>query len=149
MTAKALVQGNGTTLPVEILNPTDEDVCLYKYTNLGNVTRIADSDVVCSMQTQPNENSAELQGQSDSLSPEVERIVENIDADLTKQQKFKVRQLLHKNEDVFATKDLPFGRTNSAYIFFKFCSHVHGYVFFGWAPKNFEVSTTKSRPWHS
>ena len=111
--AKALVQGCGATLPIEILNPSEEDVCLFKYTNIGVVSRIADTDVVCSLDTQPSEgNSADLRGQSDSLPPEVEKIVENIDADLSKQQKFKVRQLLHKNEGVFATKEQPFGRTD-------------------------------------
>ena len=113
LTAKVLVRGCGTTLPVEILNPTEEDVCLYKYTNLGIVSRVADSNVVCSIQTQLSKNnSAELHGQSDSLPPEVEKIVENIDVDLTKQQKFKIRQLLHKNENIFATKEQPFGRTD-------------------------------------
>ena len=112
LTAKVLVQGSGTILPIEVLNPTEEDVCLYKYTNLGIVSRVADSDVLCSMQTWSSQNPAKLWGQSDSLTPEVEKIVENIDADLTKQQKFKVRQLLHQNEDVFATKEQPFGCTD-------------------------------------
>ena len=112
LTAKVLIQGRGTHLPIEVLNPTEEDICLYKYTNLGVVTRIGDADIVCAIKQQAQEeNPADMCGQSDVLSPEIKKLVDDIDVDLTKQQRFKIRQLLHKNEDVFATKEQPFGRT--------------------------------------
>ena len=62
LTAKVLVQGCGTHVPVEVLNPTDEDVCLHRHTNLGIVSRIGDTDVVCTIQEQlqEEEHSAEF-----------------------------------------------------------------------------------------
>ena len=113
LTAKVLIEGRGSCLPVEVLNPTDEDICLYRNTNLGVVTRIADTDVVCAIQDQLDEqNSAESRDQKNALSPEIEKLIDNAEIELNKSQKSKIRQLLQQNIEIFATKEDPFGHTD-------------------------------------
>ena len=113
LTAKVLVQGGGTKIPVELLNPTEEDVYLHRHTNLGIVTRVTNPEIVCSIETSTKGSEKSGIGtQSDELAPELTRLVDEIDDDLTLQQRVKVKQLLHKNRDVFATKEVPFGQTD-------------------------------------
>ena len=113
LTAKVLVQGGGTRVPVEILNPTDENISLFRHTNLGVVTRVTSSDVVSRISCEERtDQPPRLAGVSDDLNPELDKLVQSIDSDLTLKQKTKVKQLLEKNKEVFATKQKPFGRTD-------------------------------------
>ena len=48
---KVLVRVSGKSLPVEIINPTDRDVTLYKHTNLGIAFPVEDDEIVGSIQT--------------------------------------------------------------------------------------------------
>ena len=50
LTAKNLTRAVGTRLPVEILNPTDEAVILYKHTNLGLLHKEEDHEDVFPME---------------------------------------------------------------------------------------------------
>ena len=46
------------------------------------------------------------------MSPELEKLVNSIDSDLSFSQKTSVKQLLHQNSSIFATQDNPFGKTD-------------------------------------
>ena len=47
--AKTLSRGCGNKIQVELMNPTESDVNLYRYTSLGIVTRIQQPDVLCAI----------------------------------------------------------------------------------------------------
>ena len=111
-TAKSLVEGRGTFVPVEVLNPTEEDICLYRHTNLGVVTRVAEHDVLHTLETKPTLECAESAHQDVQLPEEVQKLIDGAEADLSEAQKIKIKDLLQDNLDVFATKDKPFGRTD-------------------------------------
>ena len=37
-------------MPVEVMNPLDEDVVLYKYTQVGIVSMLPDHETICSLE---------------------------------------------------------------------------------------------------
>ena len=111
-TAKSLVEGRGSFVPVEVLNPTEDDICLFRHTNLGIVSRVAETDVLHSIETKPAQGSAESACQEDGLPEEVQRLIDEAETDLSEDQKVKIEGLLKENLDVFATKEQPFGRTD-------------------------------------
>ena len=101
--ARTLVQGNGRKVPIELMNPTGESCYLYKGTHVGLASKIQ----------RINEEKAESMKQEGmmSLRPELEKLAQDIDTPLTREQKTAVRSLLQQNRDVFALPgDLP-GRT--------------------------------------
>ena len=117
--ARSLARGCGCSVPVEILNPTDDDVRLYKCTNLGIISRIPEPDVLCSVSESADPGSTTLPDEShlsDSsqvpLTPELDQLLVDMDSDLSEDESARVRDLLSSHKDVFATKDCPFGRTD-------------------------------------
>ena len=118
LTAKVLVQGLQKTIPVEILNPSNENVYLHKNTNLGIASRVFDQDVVAQISTsdscEKSKTSTSEMPTSDksTLPSELQKLVDSIDSDLSTNQKSTVEQLLLQNSSVFATKDKPFGHTD-------------------------------------
>ena len=75
--ARTLIQGDGFKLPVEVMNPTEEDSYLYPGTNVGIVTRV--SPLECDQE--------DPQDELKELPPEVERLVQEIDVPLSAEQK--------------------------------------------------------------
>ena len=115
MIAKVVVQGCGHNVPIEILNPTDDNVCLYKHTNIGIASRLSGSDFVSRISGEATLSQAVIpsaERSTNDLSPDLEKLIEDIDSDLTGEQKDSVKQLLKQNESVFATKEQPFGHTS-------------------------------------
>ena len=111
--AKTLARGCGQKLAVELLNPMEHDVSLFRHTSLGVVSRVMEPDVLCTVKEEgspsslPTTESPTTKG----LEPEVEKILQDVDMDLTEAETQRVRELLGEHRDVFATKDVPFGRT--------------------------------------
>ena len=112
LVAKSLHRVAGQNLFVELINPTERDVTLHRFTNLGLVTRVYEPDVVC--QIIPNDGgqmeSSKLTSQT--LDPEIQNILNQVDVDLTTDQLSEVENLLKRHETVFATKGQPLGRTD-------------------------------------
>ena len=114
---KVLVRVSGKNLPVELINPTERDVTLYKHTNLGIASPVKDDQIVGTIQTsEVNEVVAGVDSNNkpdvnQKLDPELEKILNGIDVDLSGPQLTQVEQLLHRNSSVFATSGQPLGRT--------------------------------------
>jgi transposase InsO family protein/predicted aspartyl protease len=108
--AKSIVNTCGTRLPVEVMNPTEDTVTLYKYTNLGLITRIHEPDVLCSIDEVEAESTANET--KAKLTPELEKIVQDVQVDVNEQQKSQIRELLEQNAEIFATEEKPFGHTD-------------------------------------
>ena len=111
--AKVLVEGNGRgTVPIEVLNPTGDDVCLFKHTNVGVATRVFDADMVARISPDQTDTISDCPQTNDSqLSPELQRIVDSIDSDLSPAEQSTVYDLLLKHQTAFGTPEQPFGRT--------------------------------------
>ena len=51
LTAKVLTHACGSSIPVELMNPSENKVKLERYTNLGYASRIQEEDLLCSLDT--------------------------------------------------------------------------------------------------
>ena len=119
LTAKILTRAVGTRLPVEILNPTDEAVILYKHTNLGLLHKVQDHEDVFPMEADDDQVARvhlepKPSAKPEDLGPlpdELEKLVKDIEIPLTPSQETKVRQMLRRSIPVFATPDEPYGQT--------------------------------------
>ena len=115
LVAKTLFKGCGTNLPIEILNPTDSNVYLYKNTNLGITTRIHEEDVACISTSkevqQAHLTTEEARRQQEELPEEMVQMMNRIDINLSKEEFLKVKILLQKHRDVFACTGEELGRT--------------------------------------
>lgn len=123
MLGKVLVRVCGEHLPVELINPTERDVTLHKCTNLGLASKISDEEILGVLdpatgavpESIPNKGQgAENFSSPDSipLEPELKRIVEDIDVDLSGPELTQVESLLKENREVFATSGSPLGHTD-------------------------------------
>ena len=101
--ARTLARGQGCSVPVELLNPTDENCYLYPGTHVGIASKAAEI---------PMEDEEAEPEQNATLPPDLEKLVQDIDAPLTPDQKQKVKQVLQKNRKVFSLPGDHPGRTN-------------------------------------
>ena len=67
LTARTLVQTCGRNVPVEVLNPTDEDVVLFKYTNIGLVSKVTQPDILCSIDVDEKSSKEDSTVEKDEL----------------------------------------------------------------------------------
>ena len=109
--ARTLVQGRGRSLAVEVLNPTPEDVCLYKNTTLGVVVRLPQQEIVARLNVEEvaDKKTWELPRKLDT---EVQKILDNVSTELRPDEARKVERLLRRHSSVFSSKEEPFGRTD-------------------------------------
>merc|ERR1711976_1027165 len=98
LTAKVLTKACGSHIPVELMNPTENDIKLEKYTNLGYASRVQEEDLLCSLKKR--------------LSEELNDLIEDIEETISGTDRKKFRQLLLNNQEIFGTKDEPFGKTD-------------------------------------
>ena len=108
--AKTIVKTCGTKLPVEVMNPTEDTVTLYKFTNLGILSRVHEPDVLCSIDEVEKDETPDRV--KTKLTPEVEKILEDVQIEVDEQQKSQIRELLEDNVEVFATAENPYGHTD-------------------------------------
>ena len=104
LVARAMIQGTGSRLPLEVMNPGLEDVYLYPRTQLGIVTRVQDTRV----ENEPEETSHDKK----NLPVELQKLIDQIDVPLNEKQEKQVEGLLTRNKDVFALPGEPMGRTD-------------------------------------
>ena len=103
-----------TVVPVEVYNPTDEPVQLFKKTTLGILTPIQEVTDV-----QLDTASTKMIGQvktkvrtSEELPEEIQTLVDDTKQTLLPDQVEKFRQLMLEYTDIFASKDEPLGQTD-------------------------------------
>ena len=103
--ARAILHGAGTRIPVEIMNPLEENVILYEHTQLGIITRLPDPSVICSL---IKEGSPRQVHEIDStgLLEELKTLLDKTEVQLDQGQQLQSTQLLGDNKDVFALPDI-------------------------------------------
>ena len=92
------------SLPIEVMNPTEENTYLHPQTHVGIVTRVC--DVIS------NTDDSREHPKNSPLPDEVSKLIEDIDVTLTPVQKDQVQDLLQQNLDVFTLPNQPKGRTD-------------------------------------
>ena len=108
-TARVVIQGVDTQMPVEVMNPLDENVVLFKHIQVEIISRLPDLGMICSLEEkgspgQTNEASSELPQELESLLNKVE-----VEVDL--EQRNQIRQLIKEHQDVFSLPGQPLGQT--------------------------------------
>ena len=100
------------------MNPTNEQVTLYKYTNLGITSRIPDEDVVCKLSQTESDTACEVTESSlaeerydVTLPPDVQKIADEIEITLETKNKKQIESFLKENIEFFSTDYQPFGHT--------------------------------------
>lgn len=104
-------------IPVEVYNPTDEPVQIFKKTTLGIVTPVQEVTSVRldTVSTGGRSQVARAKSSSkstESLPDELETLVKNTEQTLSPDQVDKFRQLVVDYRDIFSTKDEPLGQTS-------------------------------------
>ena len=119
LTAKVLTNACGSSIPVELMNPTDNEVKLERFTNLGYASRIQEEDLLCSLDMKASSSCDEIDTKTKmtkspkkKLSDELNELIEDIEENISGTDRKKIRQLLLNNQEVFGTKEEPFGRTD-------------------------------------
>ena len=120
LVGRVLVRGRGNSVPVEVLNPTEEDVSLKKYTHVGEAQRLMEAKVTSlegervrgvrpgGTMEEPGRRPV-VQG---TLPQELMALVSKAEAAVDDSERAKLSQLLMENQDVFATQGQPLGRTD-------------------------------------
>ena len=112
MTARTVITGRGHDVPVEILNPSSKDVCLFKNTSVGIVTRLPNDEVVARISSQDEKKPRRAVSDDKNLLVEIQVIMDSLDSSLSAEQRDSIKSLLLQHSSVFATKDEPFGWTD-------------------------------------
>ena len=118
MVAKALVKGDGFKVPLEVMNPTEQDIVLYKNTNAALLQPV---ELVPTMQpisvegrseNLPDEGGKVNHIKVEKLKPELEKLYKEIQCPLNEAERKAVRKMLVKHQDAFQCEGEPLGRTN-------------------------------------
>ena len=71
-------------MPVEVMNPLEEDVILYKNTNLGIVSRLPTRETICSLEEGLPGPAKEV---TSELPVELENLVDKIEIDVDQEER--------------------------------------------------------------
>ena len=120
LTGRTIVQGRGHPVPVEILNPTEEDIQLRKDTHVGIAQVVGDAEVTSLAEDRVREvrlgggdRGAPVRPVAQAtLAPELQELVDAVEAPMGDDAKCQLTQLLSSNQDLFALKGQPLGRTD-------------------------------------
>ena len=123
LTARTIVQTCGRDVPIEVLNPSDEDIILYKYTNIGLVSRVLEPEVLCAIDCEQSKSAdgktngdipmaVDEKSENGTLPVELQKLVEGFQVPLTTEEKFRIEELLLQNKAVFALSGQPLGHTD-------------------------------------
>ena len=85
-------------MPVEVMNPLEEDVILYKNTNLGLLSRLPSQETICSLEEDSPGSTKEV---TSELPMELEDLLSSIEIDVDQEERSQIRQLIKTHEDVF------------------------------------------------
>jgi len=115
LTARTLARGDGVKVPVEIMNPTDEDVLLYRRTSMGILSRLPSPEIVGSIAARAHLTEIKLPDaavKEREVPPELQTLIEGIEEDIPEEQRRVLTNLLLEKEDTFKLKGQPLGRTD-------------------------------------
>jgi transposase InsO family protein len=118
LVAKALVRGDGIRVPLEVMNPTEQDIVLYKNTNAALlqpvklITELQPISVDRETETSRAKDDEIHHIRTMKLKPELEKLYKEIQHPLDEAELKAVRKLLLKHQDAFQCEGEPLGRTN-------------------------------------
>ena len=96
-------------MPVEVMNPLEEDVILYKNTNLGIASRLPSQETICTLEEGSPGSTKEV---TSELPMELEGLLDKIEIDEHQEERSQIRQLMKTHEDVFCLPRQPLGHTD-------------------------------------
>ena len=91
------------------VNPLEEDVILYKHTQLGIVSRVPDLATICSLEKKGSSGPAEET--TSELPKEREALLNKVEVEVDHEEKNQIRQLIKSHQDVFPLPGQPLGWT--------------------------------------
>lgn len=118
LVAKALVTASSGKIPLEVMNPTEQDIVLYKNTHAALLQPVK---LVTSMPSIPVEANTVQTSAKDSklhniqvenLKPELRKLYDEIQCPLTAAERIAVKGMLLKHQEAFQCEGEPLGRTN-------------------------------------
>ena len=113
-----MVTSHNQSVPLRVLNLTDEPKTLFKGTNSGIYHPVSevidDPDIMAHMIANTTIGDATHISKHQTLPEHVNSVFENIQEHLTDSQKDLVKSLLHEYKDIFAKDDHDLGRTSQA-----------------------------------
>ena len=117
--AKTLASGGKGRVPLEVMNPTQQDIVLYKHTNaaiLQPVQLLSDMEPIPVTTTKHNPlpDSVHTVHQVDDapLKPELTQILDEIQYPLSETERRAIKQMLLRNQKAFQCQGEPLGRTD-------------------------------------
>ncbi len=119
MVARTLVKGGSRHIPLEILNPNEHDIVLYKntHTALLQSVSLTDSEPISVDDESETIKVYHAKEQQTTLSDvtlptEIEKVYEGVQVPLSETEKLKLRNMLYEQREAFANEEHPIGRTN-------------------------------------
>ena len=90
--AKAVKAGADTLLPIEVMNPLQENVFLYKHTQIGMITRLPDPSVICFLSEEGLPRQTQ-KAESTELTEELNVLMDKTEVEVDQEQRQQIRQL--------------------------------------------------------
>jgi len=119
MVARALIRGGDQRIPIEVMNPTSEDVILYRKTNAALLQPVELSTdiepIPVGEEGKPipqGMKSTVHQISTEKLKPELQKLLDEIQYPLSATEKDAVKQMLCRNQKAFQCEGEPLGRTD-------------------------------------
>ena len=113
MVGRSLVDGGKGRVNIEMFNPSDEEVVLHKNTHTALVHPVEVEETLKEEKSMERESSfVRKVGKEGPLPEELQRIREETQYDLTKEEGRKLSHLLQKHKEVFQLEGEPLGRTH-------------------------------------
>ena len=115
--AKTLATGGESRVPMEVMNPTQQDVILYKDTNaavLQPVQLLSDMEPIPVTTDSKAHKNAQCVHHVEKapLKPEIKKILDEIQYPLSETERRAVEQMLIRNQHAFQCEGEPLGRTD-------------------------------------
>jgi len=117
--ARTLVKGGSRHVPIEIMNPNEHDIVLYKDTHaaLLQTVSLTDTDPIpvdTSDDTIKVSHTAQCQKSLPEvvLPQEIEKVYQEISIPLSEEERLKFRKMLYDRQNAFANEEHPLGKTN-------------------------------------
>ena len=117
--AKSLTTGGSESILIEVMNPTESDVVLYKDTQAATVEPVElfpEIRPISQGGEKPSGKnlvrSTKIAKNQAKLHPELEKLCEAVEYPLTEDENLAVRELLLRNKEAFKFQESPLGRTD-------------------------------------
>ena len=112
--ARTLVDGQKNKVPFEVMNPTTEDILLYKGTHVALAFPAEVVDDVQPLGFEKTVTSERMNrvGLTAELPPELGRMVDEIGDSVSQGEKRAIKQMLHRKRSAFMLEGDPLGKTD-------------------------------------